>query len=361
MGRRHVNAHVPVTLSNTIAHGAKTDLLATADGNAGSVATITADHSNYATQTSILEAGKASATLPGTETNQTAAPAFANAGADDFHELAGSPTIAAGFSSPTNGLLDLDGNPRQFGGGADMGAYQFIPPPTCQALAATTPFGQATALQLTCADVLGAPLTSYALASGPAHGTAALNAATGAVTYTPAPGFSGIDSFTFDATSSHGTGAAATATITVAAPSAVGPQPAPSDSQPLLSPSTFAALPSGASIARAAKGTTISYTDTQAARTAFSVRRAIGKGILTHGKCAKPPRSGKPHGRSCTRYAILGSFSHVDSSGANRFRFTGRLAGHTLKPGSYQLVSAPTNAAGSVGASHTNTFKIVSH
>ena len=207
-----VGHETQVTLINSIVHGSRLDLLASADSNPSSNGVIVAEHSNYATDAAEPESGgKASVTPHGTGTNQTAAPLFANAGTDDFHELAGSPTIAAGFSSPANGLADLDGVSRQFGGATDIGAYQFVPGPTCQALTATTGFGAATTLQLQCSDALGAPLTGYAIATGPAHGTAALNAATGLVTYTPSAGYSGPDGFTFDATSTHGTGVPAAA------------------------------------------------------------------------------------------------------------------------------------------------------
>jgi hypothetical protein len=355
--------HATIALSNSIVHGAGFDLLAKADSNVGSEASIVADHSNYATESKETVGGKVSITQPGTATNQTASPLFVNAAADDFHELTGSPTIAAGFNSAVNGTLDLDGNPRQFGGTADIGAYQFIPGPTCQPVSTSTPFGQAVSIQLQCAGVLGEPVTGFAIASAPAHGSAAVSAA-GVLTYTPAPGYSGPDGLAFDAISSHGTGAAATATIAVGPPlpaAGGGALGAPSDSQPVLSPTTFAALPSGASvIARATKGTTISYTDSQAATTRFLVRQVLGKGLLSHGKCIKPPK-GHTHGRACTRLKNLGSFTHADTAGANRFRFSGRVAGHTLKPGSYQLLSAPTNAAGKTGPTHTNTFKIVSH
>jgi hypothetical protein len=351
-----------MTLINTIAHGSQFDLVAHAK-EASSAATIVAEHSNYATQNEAPEAGgTTSITKPGTATNQAAPPLFANVATDDFHELAGSPTIGAGLGSPANGLTDLDGVPRQFAGATDIGAYQFVGPPTCHAASAATAFGTAVGLQLGCGDPLAAPL-SYAIVSGPAHGTASLNGATGAVTYTPAPGYSGPDGFTFDATSSHGTSAPATATITVAAapaPAGGGVRPAslaPSDSQPVLTPKTFAALARGASVAKA-RGTTVTYTDTEAATTTFTVRRQIGAGVLAHGRCVARPHGASSHGKRCTRFSTLGTFSHADVAGPNRFRFTGRVRGSALKPGSYQLLSAPSNAAGT-GATHTNSFTIV--
>jgi subtilase family serine protease len=64
-----------------------------------------------------------------------------------------------------------------------------------------------------------APLT-FAVVTAAAHGTATItNASTGAFTYTPTSGFSGSDSFTFHATNSIGTSAAATESVTVTAAS----------------------------------------------------------------------------------------------------------------------------------------------
>ena len=340
-------------LTNVIARGAQADLLASTVG--GGTAVISADHSNYANVVLMNGGGGSttSVTPAGSGSNQTAAPEFVNPGTDDFHELAGSPTIGAGFSSPANGMSDLDGNPRQVGGVTDIGAYQFIPAPTCRPATTTTGFGKATTVQLHCSDILGLTV-SYAIVSNPAHGSVSLNASTGLATYTPAGGYSGPDSFTFTGSSSHGTSAAATVTVTVVKP------PSPVDSQPKLSPKTFAALSSGPSAlaARAEGGTIISYVDSQAATTTFVVRRPVGKGVLAHGNCVKPPPKGHHHGRSCNVYKTVGQFRHIDLAGANRFRFTGRVDGHKLKPGRYQLLSTPKNTQGETGATHTNSFTI---
>ena len=90
-------------------------------------------------------------------------PAFVNAATGDFHELSSSlATIDEGRNSPLNELTDLDGIPRQLGASTDIGAYEFIPPPTCNPLGAATPFGQPATIQLQCADAVGAPL-AYAI------------------------------------------------------------------------------------------------------------------------------------------------------------------------------------------------------
>lgn len=107
-------------------------------------------------------------------------------------------------------------------------------------------------------------------------------------------------------------------------------------------------------------GTTISYTDSVAARTTVTVEHAV-KGIREGKLCAAPPKH-KRAGRkpkACTRYVLLkGSFSHVDEAGRNIVRWTGALAGKPLSPGSYRLLARPV--LGSVGGRtvrHTFTIK----
>ena len=63
---------------------------------------------------------------------------------------------------------------------------------------------------------------TYAMVTGPGHGTVTLSASTGAFTYTPAGGFAGTDSFTFDAKDSGGTSNTATETVSVMAPAMGG-------------------------------------------------------------------------------------------------------------------------------------------
>jgi hypothetical protein len=218
-----------VEMTNTVARGTATDILVGAASGAAS--TVTADHSNFANVDNVGGGGTITSPTPGSPTNQTAMPAFAQPGAGDFHELAGSPTIGAGADSPLNGTTDLDGNPREIEGKTDIGALEFVPPPTCAASSAAAKFQTSTTIQLHCTDSAGATL-SYALVSKPAHGTASAPSAGGAVTYTPGKGFSGKDGFTFTATSSHGTATDATVTVTV------GREPAPKLSGVKLSKST---------------------------------------------------------------------------------------------------------------------------
>jgi hypothetical protein len=55
---------------------------------------------------------------------------------------------------------------------------------------------------------------------------------------------------------------------------------------------------------------------------------------------------------------VRGSFSRRAAAGPNRFRFTGRIGGRTLPPGSYRLRATPRNTAGA-GPTRTVGFRIV--
>jgi hypothetical protein len=93
-----------------------------------------------------------------------------------------------------------------------------VPPPTCQDLALSTPFGEGLVVQLMCTEFAGRPLT-FAIVGAPAHGTLSAVGATGQVTYAPSAGFSGNDSFTYDASSANGTSSVHTVSIGVGSPS----------------------------------------------------------------------------------------------------------------------------------------------
>jgi uncharacterized repeat protein (TIGR01451 family) len=85
-------------------------------------------------------------------------------------------------------------------------------PPTATALSVTTPLGAAVPVTLTGSDPDANPLT-FAVATGPTHGT--LSGTAPNLTYTPAAGYSGPDSFTYKANDGLLDSPAATVSITV--------------------------------------------------------------------------------------------------------------------------------------------------
>lgn len=102
--------------------------------------------------------------------------------------------------------------------------YSYSPAPTCTPRSAGVNVATATPLALSCTDQ-ASPAITYAIASNPAHGTlSGLNAATGAVTYTPDAGYAGPDSFTYTGMSLNGTSQPATATLDVGPPPDCAPE-----------------------------------------------------------------------------------------------------------------------------------------
>jgi hypothetical protein len=129
-----------------------------------------------------------------------------------------------------------------------------------------------------------------------------------------------------------------------------------------ISPSSFFAAPSGATIAKVSKkakkktyGTTISYGDAQAATVTFTVlSKTKGR---TQGKACKKPSKANKHGKHCTLLVTVGSFTHTDVAAANKLHFSGRLKGKELAKGSYELLATPSNASGK-GPSVSKEFKV---
>jgi len=118
-----VNSH------NSIFHGVGKDIVL--NPGSGNVQ-LSTSHSNF----SATSPGTATLTTDGTD--QTAAPAFVDAAAGDYHEAAGSPTIDAGDNRYAGGATDPDGNPRILGTAIDIGAYEFVPPPPAVTTGAAT-------------------------------------------------------------------------------------------------------------------------------------------------------------------------------------------------------------------------------
>jgi hypothetical protein len=86
--------------------------------------------------------------------------------------------------------------------------------PSCQAGGASTNENTAVLVSVPCNQTAPAPVT-HAVISPPAHGTLGGFSGQGKINYTPAKGYAGSDSFTYDASSAGGTSAVEAATVTV--------------------------------------------------------------------------------------------------------------------------------------------------
>jgi hypothetical protein len=98
------------------------------------------------------------------------------------------------------------------------------PPPTCNNINVTTTADTPVAVNLNCTDLAGDPLT-YTIVSNPSHG--ALSGTAPNLTYTPASGYTGADSFTYKANDGVSDSNIATVSITVTTVSPPAPTPTP--------------------------------------------------------------------------------------------------------------------------------------
>ena len=181
---------VTVMGTNVIASGGSTDTSANGQTH------MTFSYSNYGDESAI---NGATITDPGTGTNQTAQPVFVNAALGDFHQAANSPTVDAGENDPANGPFDLDGDARTQGFATDIGADELdldSPPTAVDDAATLAQDAAATVISVLANDTdPDGGLKALESATQPAHGTVVPSPM--GVTYQPAAGYCGPDSFTY--------------------------------------------------------------------------------------------------------------------------------------------------------------------
>jgi alpha-tubulin suppressor-like RCC1 family protein len=129
-----------------------------------------------------------------------------------------------------------------------------------------------------------------------------------------------------------------------------------------LSASAFRAATRGPSAVNViAPGSVVTYTDSEAGITIFTVEEAVSgfrAGSGSSARCDPSPRHRRRGAKRCVSYEVIGSFGHLDRAGPNRFRFTGRVKGRRLSPGSYRLVAVAHSPSGR-SASRTASFRIL--
>jgi hypothetical protein len=135
--------------------------------------------------------------------------------------------------------------------------------------------------------------------------------------------------------------------------------------QPTPSVDRFAPSLTGARLSRrrfrAGRASMLSYRLSEAAKVTIRVERKLrGRRVRRNGRtrCVKQTR-GNVRRRRCARYKRTGSFTRNSTAGATRIKFSGRIGGRKLRPGSYRLTLIPIDAAGNRGAPRRVSFRIV--
>jgi Domain of unknown function (DUF4394) len=240
-----------------------------------------------------------------------------------------------------------------------IGGPNGVPSPNLGAITTIGPLGVDTSDRAGLDVPLGASTTAFAsLIVGGVSRLYSVNLATGAATLVGDIGPSGT----------------VIADITVssqAAPSPAAPVPPPStlpppDLAPVLSSlsltnRTFAAVgvrsKSRAAATRVPRGTTFRFTLSETARVRVAFARATaGRRVGRSCLAATRARRKRP---KCTRYVALGSISTSGVVGRNSVKFSGRLKGRALAPGSYRASLTATDAIGQRSPVRTVSFRVV--
>ncbi|MBI4898138.1 MAG: hypothetical protein HY827_07205 [Actinobacteria bacterium] len=114
-----------LTAKNVIARGTYSDLSVASNGSGAVPATANFAYSNF--RPSLLNLQGAAAAFGDLGGNQSAEPLLVNPAGEDFHQLAGSPTIDSGATDRLLGGLDFDGDARVLAAAPDIGADEFTP------------------------------------------------------------------------------------------------------------------------------------------------------------------------------------------------------------------------------------------
>ncbi len=211
-----------------------------------------------------------------------------------------------------------------------------LPPVLCANVAGSTAFDTQITITLSCSDADPVPLTLATVAS-PAHGTLGAISPSGEVTYTPAAGYSGPDSFSYMASDSQSGSNTATATLTIAAPPFTPLVPPPplvtratfhNQRITLTSPSPLQCTMPGAKLA--VKLASAAIKGSRAAKLRFaSARLYLDKGVKHTHKRTIRTRSGRKKTVIVTSYSANATVHHVPVTLA--------LASTALKAGTHTL------------------------
>ena len=96
----------------------------------------------------------------------------------------------------------------------------------------------------------------------------------------------------------------------------------------------------------------ISYALNVAATVTLKLKRQV-TGRKVNGRCVKPTTKNRKHRKCAQLVNVPGELRLAGQAGANQSTFNGKIGGHQLDHGTYQLTATPAG-----GSSSTVTFKI---
>jgi PKD domain len=340
---------ITVDALNMIIHGGSTDVVA--KPATGDTVTINLGYSNYVTH-AIGGTGTGVINQSPAGSDQTLAPAFVNAGAGDFHELASSAgTVDRGHDDGSIGIVDLDGNPRIVGPAPDIGAYEHQPPTVSASVVPTSVRVGAPAMF----TAVGTPsdpgdVLSYSWTFD--DGARSSTAVTSHAFALP-----GTHRGTVTVTDASGLTATASPAVTVLA----APSVAPTLSSVSQLRSRWREGTRKATLARSLRprvGTKFSFTLNEAAKVVLIF--TYGKpGRRVRGRCVAPSHRNRRRPR-CRRTVTAGTLLFNGHPGRDIVAFQGVLSRTTrLSPGRYTVTITALNAAGQRSSPRSLSFTIV--
>jgi hypothetical protein len=273
------------------------------------------------------------------------APLANNGGETDTHAVpAASKALNSSAVCPAT---DQRGATRRAGVPCEVGAYEVAPP---------TPGGSpATSVTSTSAVLEGAAessvlLTAYRFAwtvqGTNASGTTALQWVAPKTTAHLSARLTGLapgTTYSYELAGVNADGTASSAPITFTT--------AQDRTKPVLS-----LLRVAPGIFRAAKGTTISFTLSEAALTTLRFDRVL-PGVRRAKRCVA--RTARRRGRACTRYIpVIGSVAVVGKLGPNSTRFDAKVAERPLRASAYRLRATPKDGSGNIGKTVITAFRV---